>query len=48
MRITNVDRDIVTDDKKIAEFVDSLAGGRFLIPSCLRQWGFDFYKGEFK
>ena len=46
--MTNIDRDIGAEDKKIAELVDSLARGKFLIPSCLPQWGFDFYKGGFK
>jgi len=46
--MTNIDRDIGTDDKKIAEFIDSLARGGFLILNRWPQWGFDFYKGEFK
>jgi hypothetical protein len=46
--MTNIDRDIETDDKNRAESVGSLAGGRFLIPSYLPQWGFDLCKGEFK
>jgi len=35
--MTNIDRDIGTDDKRMAEFVDSLAGGKFLIPAFQRE-----------
>jgi hypothetical protein len=46
--MTNIDRDVGTDDKSMAEFVGLLARGRFLILSCLPRWGFDLYKGDFK
>jgi hypothetical protein len=46
--MTNIDRDIGTDDKKIAEFIDSLARGRFLILNRWLQQGFDFREGGFK
>jgi hypothetical protein len=46
--MANIDRDIGTDDKKIAEFVDSLARGKFLIPNRWPQRVFDFREGGFK
>jgi len=36
--MTNVDRDIGTDDKKIMEFIDSLARDKFLIPTFQREF----------
>lgn len=36
--MSNIDRDIGTDDSKIMEFVDSLAKDRFLIPTFQREF----------
>lgn len=39
--MTNINRDIGTDDKKIMEFVDQLAKDRFLIPTFQREFVWD-------